>query len=123
VIVGEVDENGRFSVANREIPDVALTSGLANNIVYYLFPASTRDHIYAQYYGRLFKYMQPFPVNLEGRSFDFLIEVYDWQKKPVRLLHPDNDILRFYIHEKTDKLYAWNPLKDFDYLLEYDLSK
>jgi hypothetical protein len=123
VIVGTLDGEGRFPGINYKIPNTELTENTIDNVVYYLFPISTENYIYTQYYGKQFKYMQPFPLNIEGRSFDFLIEVYDWEKNPVRLLHLDNDILRFHINEKTNKLYAWNPLQDFDYLLEYDLSQ
>jgi hypothetical protein len=122
-IVGTLDEDGKFLKTNYNVPHPKLNEKLIDNIAYYFFPVSTADYIYAQYYGKSFKYMQPFPFNIEGRSFDFLIEVYDWQKKPIRLLHLDSDILRFCINEKTNKLYAWNPLEDFDYLLEYDLQQ
>jgi len=123
VVVGELSGNGHFLRTDFQKPNIDLSEKLIDNIIYYMFPVSTQHYFYTQYYGKRFKYMQPFPFNIEGRDMDFLIEVYDWQKKPIRLLHLDSDILRFIIDEKTDKLYAWDPSKDFDYLLEYDLNK
>ncbi|MDR1371919.1 MAG: TolB-like 6-bladed beta-propeller domain-containing protein [Dysgonamonadaceae bacterium] len=122
-VTGTIDEAGHFWGTDFQYPNIMLKDKATDNILYYLFPSATEDYFYTQYYGRLFKYMQPFPINTEGRSMDFLIEVYDWQKNIVRLLHPDSDILRFTVDKKTNKLYTWNPLKDFDGLLEYDLNK
>jgi hypothetical protein len=123
VIVTYVDDNGIFKKNNAsDFPAVTVNKTLYNNVVYYLFPVTTSSLIYTQYYGKRFKYMQPFPLNTEGRSMDFLVEVYDWDQNPKRLLHLDSDILRFYVNEKTQKLYAWHASKDFDYLLEYDLN-
>ncbi|MDR1562930.1 MAG: TolB-like 6-bladed beta-propeller domain-containing protein [Dysgonamonadaceae bacterium] len=123
IVVTHVDERGYFTEKDHAMPDIALNKKSTENIWYYLFPIATSSYYYTQYYGKLSKYMQPFPFNLEDRSLDFLIEVYDWQQKPVRLLHLDSEIIRFYVNEKTQKLYTWNPLKDFDFLLEYDLKK
>lgn len=38
------------------------------------------------------------------------------------MLEFDSDILRCTIDEKRKKIYTWNLLKDFDYLLCYDMN-
>ncbi|MCL2311746.1 MAG: hypothetical protein FWC41_04555 [Firmicutes bacterium] len=43
---------------------------------------------------------------------------------PLVLLELDNDFVRCTIDERRKTIYAWGPLKDFDYLLiyEYDIK-
>jgi hypothetical protein len=122
VVIGDVNHDGTFGTTTYQYQSTSIVKKLRDNMVYYLFPVATKERVYAQYYGRPFQQMQPFPINLSERNFDFLIEVYDWDKKPLRRLHLDSDILRFRIDERTNKLYAWSMLSDFDYLLEYDLN-
>jgi hypothetical protein len=122
VIIGLLDEEGKFTKIDHAFKDVTFNSQIVENVFHYMFPIATENFVYTQYYGRLFYYMQPFPFNMKGRNFDFLIEVYDWEKNSIRILHLESEILRFYINRKTNKLYAWNLLEDFDYLLEYELQ-
>jgi hypothetical protein len=122
IVTGAVRPDGQFDPVDfKSTAASGLAPKLMDNVAYYMFPVMTSNYIYAQYYGRLFKYMQPFPVSPK-RIFDFIIEVYDRDKRIVRQLHLDSDILRFRVDERTDKLYTWSMFSDFDNLLEYDLS-
>lgn len=123
LIVGHVDDNGFFKEKDYQFSNNNFTpdKNRYDNILYYLYTAGDEEFIFAQYYGYKFRELAPFPLNLGRRHFDFLIEVYDWDRNPITLLSLDEDIMRMYIDSKKNKMYAWNPLKDFDYLLEYDI--
>ena len=124
VKTGKVLPDGKFSVDRNLLSHCTMnsTTNIDENIAYYLFPQITEKRLYTQYYGYSFLRMQPFPINKYGRIFNFLIEVYDLEKNPIARLTLDSDILRFIVDEENKKLYAWNYLDDFDYLLEYDIS-
>jgi hypothetical protein len=118
--------NGLFE--NKNISLSAYTrsymdSHLYNNMYYYMFVEATPNFIFAEYYGYSFLQLQPFPVNTGCRHFDFILEVYDWNSDKKAILEFDSDILRCTIDEKREKIYTWNPLKDFDYLLCYDMNE
>ena len=66
--------------------------------------------------------LQPFPINMKGRHFDFYIEVYDWNLAPVARLKFDNDLIKLCIDEERHKIYTWNPMKDFDNILVYSID-
>jgi hypothetical protein len=100
-----------------------MDSHLDNNMCYYLFVESTPNFIFAEYYGYPFLQLQPFPANMGSRHFDFILEVYDWNLDKKAILEFDSEILRCTIDEKRKKIYTWNYLKDFDYLLCYDISE
>lgn len=76
---------------------------LYENLYRYVYLYSTSDLIFAQYSGYKFKALQPFPVNIWKRHFDFLMEVYDWDLKPKALLEFDNDFLRCVVDEKKKR--------------------
>lgn len=97
-----------------------ITNKLYENVCQYTYVNSTSDWIFAQYSGYKFKALQPFPINMGKRHFDFLMEVYDWDLNPKAQLEFDNDILRFVIDEDRKRIITWDPLKDFDYLLIYN---
>lgn len=124
LIIGEVDDEGFFKNKNCKLEkkDFVPDKAIYENILYYPHAASSENFIFVQYYGYLFRQLTPFPFNLGKRHFDFLIEVYDWNKNPITVLSLDEEILRIYVDNKRNKLYAWNPLKDFDNLIEYDIS-
>ena len=92
---------------------------LYENIYRYIYVNSTSDLIFAQYSGYKFKTLQPFPMNIGKRHFDFLMEVYDWDLNPKALLEFDNDILRCTIDERRKRIITWDPLSDLDHLLVY----
>lgn len=123
--IGEIDSVGRF-VIDKTFEEGTFNSSYSpkksDNLTYYIFPEMSDRHIYAPYYGLQSLYLMPFPFNPYGRSFKFLIEVYDLNKSPIARLSLDSDLLRIVVDEKNGKLYTWNILKDFDYLLEYDIS-
>ena len=115
--VGKI-ENNKFVIDNKK-PSIEFNKNPYKNHLYYLYVKATSNHIFAQYYGYLFMQMQPLPINLGKRSFDFLIEVYDWNLNPLVLLELDSNILRYAVDENRKTIYTWNPLADFDYLLLY----
>lgn len=124
VKTGKVLPDGKFSV-DRDLSSPCTLNSTTNNdenIAYYMFSKITEKRLYAHYYGYPFLYMQPFPFNKYGRIFNFLIEVYDLDKKPIARLTLDSDILKFVVDEENQKIYTWDFLDDFDYLLEYDIS-
>jgi hypothetical protein len=100
-----------------------MSSHLVDNMSYYLFVESTPNFIFAEYYGYPFKQSAPFPINTGSRHLDFILEVYDWNLNKKAILEFDSDILRCTIDEKRKKIYTWNHLKDFDYLLCYDMNE
>jgi hypothetical protein len=97
---------------------------LDDNMCYYMPIESTSDFIFAEYYGYPSKRLQPFPINIEGQKLDVIVEVYDWNLDKKAILEFDsNGIIFFIIDEKSRKIYTWDLLKDFDYLLCYDISE
>jgi sulfur relay (sulfurtransferase) DsrF/TusC family protein len=100
-----------------------IDSNLGNNMYYYLFVEATPNFIFAEYYGYPSLQLQPFPVNMGRRHLDFILEVYDWNLDKKAILEFDSEILRCTIDEKRKKIYTWNYLKDFDYLLCYDIRE
>ncbi len=100
----------------------SIASQLYSNMYYYMFVESTPSFIFAQYLGYPFKRLQPFPLNMGGRHFDLIFEVYDWELKKKAILEFDGDILRCTIDEQRKKMYTWDPLKDFDYITCYDIK-
>jgi hypothetical protein len=99
-----------------------IDSNLFNNMYYYLFVEATPTFIFAEYYGYPFMQLQTLPINMGSRHFDFILEVYDWNLDKKAILEFDSETLRCTIDEKRKKIYTWNYLKDFDYLLCYDIS-
>lgn len=125
VRIGTILENGKFEMDKTFSSDKCTlnsTEDMDSNTLFYLFPQITDKHVYAPYYGLPFLSMKPFPFNLKGRSMMKHLEVYDLEKKPIARLSIDCEFLKFIVDEKTKKLYTWDFLKDFDYLLEYDIS-
>lgn len=116
---GKFEMDKTFSSDNCELNSI---EDIDSNTLFYLFPQITEKYVYAPYYGLPFLSMKPFPFNLKGRSMMKHIEVYDLEKKPIARLSLDGEFLKFIIDEKAKKLYTWDFLKDFDYLLEYDIS-
>ena len=112
-------ENNKFIINNKKLTSSGVNQSLYKNSLYYLYTTTTSEHIFAQYYGLPFIQLQPFPINMKKRNFNFYIEVYDWNLNPLVLLEFDSDILRCAIDEKNKTIYTWNPLEDFDYLLVY----
>ncbi len=124
--VFSLNESGKFVITDKTMHLINKTPFIKerfyHNNFYYMFPIITSNKIFALYYGLPFIYLQPFPINKKGRSFSFHIEVYDYDNTPIALLKLDSDILRICVDEINQKIYAWNPNKDFDYLLIYDIS-
>lgn len=126
ITINTCDTTGLFK--NRNISLTAFTpnyvsSQLYENMYYYMFVEATSDFIFAQYFGYPFKRLQPFPLNMDSRHFDLTLEVYDWSLKKKAIIEFDNDILRCTIDEKRRKIYTWDPLTDFDYILCYDIKE
>lgn len=122
---GKISSEGKFDFNQTilsEKCDLKSIKDIKENILYYIFPYITQRRIYAPYYGLPFQLMQPFPFNLKSRSFMNEIEVYNLYNEPVALLSIDSEILRVIVDEENEKLYTWDFLKDFDYILEYDIS-
>jgi len=124
IFITEVDINGNFTKREHEFKNNHLDSrkSIYDNILYYSFSSAEEKYIFAQYYGYKFKRLAPFPINLGERSFDFLIEVYNWEKQPIAILELDDNFFRIFMDNKNKKILTWNPLKDFNYLSEYDIS-
>ncbi len=123
--VNKCSSNGGFienSSSLKEFLHHTYTDELYENIYRYVYLYSTSDLVFAQYSGYKFKTLQPFPMNIGKRHFNFLMEVYDWNLNPKFLLEFDNDFLRCVIDEKRKRIITWNFLKDFDFLLVYDYS-
>lgn len=97
-------------------------NALYENFFYYMFPVMTDKYIYAIYMGRIMKQLQPMPINMGKRYFDAYIEVYDKEMNPIKRLKLDNDFMRIAVDEDNNVFYTWDPLKDFDYLLKYNLK-
>lgn len=97
-------------------------NALYENFFYYMFPVMTDKYIYAIYMGRIMKQLQPMPINMGKRYFDAYIEVYDKEINPIKRLKLDNDFMRIAVDENNNVFYTWDPLKDFDYLLKYNLK-
>lgn len=120
------NESGLFEVdeilLNNHTPGM-ISPTLYDNLYYYLFVEATNDFVFAQYYGYPFKGFQPFPINMGKRHFDSVLEVLDWSLNKKAILEFDSDILRCTIDEKRKKIYTWNPLNDFDYILSYDIKE
>jgi hypothetical protein len=115
---GKIEKYG-FSINNKELKSTNIGKDIYENISYYPYVTATRDHIFAQYYGFPLRRLQPFPMNVKKRVFNFYLEVYDWSLNPLILLEFDSEILRCTINEKSKTIYTWNPSEDFDYLLVY----
>lgn len=98
------------------------SSSVYDNKLHYAYVHPSAENVFAQYSGYKFKTLQPFPMNLGKRHFDFLMEVYDWELKPKAILEFDNNILTCVIDEKRKKIIAWDPLQDLDYLLVYEYN-
>jgi hypothetical protein len=123
VIVGELDNNYymHFKEEKNAINALDFDQDKYSNTVYYMFMLSSDKYLYAQYMGLPFKVFQPFPLNLDGRNFKTLMEVYDWEMNKKAIIDFNLDVLRFTLDEKNKCLYTWNPLEDFDYLYKYSL--
>ncbi|MDR1981036.1 MAG: hypothetical protein LBQ39_05365 [Tannerellaceae bacterium] len=123
VITGELDHHYymRFNQEKITANVSDFDQDKYSNTVYYMFMLSSDKYIYAQYMGLPFKVFQPFPLNLDGRNFKTLMEVYDWEMNKKALIDFNLDVLRFTMDEKNTCLYTWNPLEDFDYLYKYPL--
>lgn len=123
--VNKCSNSGKFierSSSLKKFLHHTYTNDLYENMYRYVYLYSTSNLVFAQYSGYKFKALQPFPMNIGKRHFDFLIEVYDWELKPKALLEFDNDFLRCVVDEKRKRIITWDFLKDFDYLLVYDYS-
>lgn len=123
LISGEVDECGKF--INKKYPhlksDFIPSKTLYDNINYYNYPQMSNNFIYAQYYGYNFRNLAPPPFNLKGRNYNYLMEVYNLDLQPIALLDFDHESYRFYINKEGDKMFFWDPLKDFDNLLIFNV--
>jgi hypothetical protein len=116
-------ENFRFRHPNKVLNASNFTpfsqKQLHENNLFYSYVSITSNYIFAQRLGLPFKVLQPFPLNMAGRNFKFVIEVFDKELNPVAVLEPDKDILRCLIDEKQKCIYTWDPLNDFDQILKY----
>lgn len=123
LVWGEVDAAGNITMRERVIDYESVPErSLYDNIRYYVYVYLSSDFTFAQYSGRLFRELQPFPLNLGTRRFDMLLEMYDRKGNPVALIDLQQDFLRCKIDEKNKKIYTWNFFEDFDHLLVYDYS-
>ncbi|MDL2310191.1 TolB-like 6-bladed beta-propeller domain-containing protein [Parabacteroides sp. OttesenSCG-928-B22] len=124
IITGEIDENGFFSKKEYKVINSNFTpcNEIYDNVFYHAYPAIFEDFLFIPYYGYVFRETAPFPLNLKRRHFDFVIEVYDWNKTPLCVITLDSDFLFLYIDCIEEKMYILDVTIDFDYLLEYDLS-
>jgi hypothetical protein len=121
VITGELDHNYYMNFKEEKIANnmFDLNEDLYSNTIYYMFMLTSDKYLYAQYMGLPFKVFQPFPLNINGRNFKSLMEIYDWDMNKKAIIDFDRDVLRFTLDEKNKCLYTWNPLEDFDYLYKY----
>lgn len=123
LIRGEVDDIGNITMIESVIECENIPKkSIYDNTLYYMYVYLYSDFIFAQYSGYLFKDLQPFPINLEKRKFDMLLEVYNRDGEPIALIDLQHDFLRCKIDEKNKRIYTWNLFEDFDYLLTYDYS-
>ena len=125
--VGELDNEYKFHVhEGPKLKNYALAptnpDKLYKNYFYYMFPSVTSELLFLPYLGQEATVLQPFPINLKGRHFDFYIEVYDWSLNPIARLKFDNDLIKLCIDEERHKIYTWNPMKDFDNILVYSID-
>lgn len=121
ISLNQCSDNGKFENKVTDIKNKVtnINSQLRKNIYHYPYIYSTSDLILAQFSGYKFQQLQPFPINLGKRHFDFQMEVYDWNLNPKAILEFDNNILRCEIDEKTKRIITWDPLEDFDHFLVY----
>jgi hypothetical protein len=121
---GILDNNYRFNFKSlslkKECPYI--DTKLYENTMYYMFIESTDSYIFAQYVGRPFIELQPFPINKNKRDFHMLFEVYDWNMNKVALLRLSDNATRCSIDEKRKVLYTWDVLNDFDFIYKYKLD-
>lgn len=124
ILIGEVREDGSINLDETEyLVDSPLKPSLYDNRYYYMYTLLSDKYLFAQYVGYMFRDLQPFPLNMNKRKFDMLLEVYTLDKKAICCLDLQHDILRCKIDEKHNKIYTWNMLEDFDNLIIYDYSK
>ena len=125
--VGELDDDYKFQVhEGAKLTNYGLAptnpDKLYKNYFYYMFPSATSELLFLPYLGQEATVLQPFPINLKGRHFDFYIEVYDWSLNPVARLKFDNDLIKLCVDEERHKIYTWNPVEDFDNILVYSIE-
>lgn len=124
ILIGEVGEDGSIGLDETEYPvNSPLERSLYDNRYYYMYTLLTDKYLFAQYVGYKFRALQPFPLNMNKRRFDMLLEVYSLDKKALCCLDLQHDVLRCKIDEKHNKIYTWNMLDDFDNLIIYDYSE
>lgn len=124
ILMGEVGEDGSIGLDETEYSvDSPLERNLYDNRYFYMYTLLSDNYLFAQYVGYMFRDLQPFPLNMNKRKFDMLLEVYSLDKKALCCLDLQHDILRCKIDEKHNKIYTWNMLEDFDNLIIYDYSK
>ena len=87
-----------------------------NNYVYYVYVASGKEYVLAQYYGRKLIEMQPFPRNLSGQNLKFDLELFDRNLNPIRKFQTNTDFLRAFLDEKRHRIYYWDANNDFEEL-------
>lgn len=123
ITANQSDDRGLFQTnvvsMTKERPN-NFNSSLYDNMYHYIYVYASADNVFAQYSGYKFKTLQPFPMNMGKRHFDFLMEVYDWDLKPKALLEFDNNIMTCIIDEERKRIITWDPLEDLNYLLVYD---
>ncbi|MCY4778305.1 BF3164 family lipoprotein [Sphingobacterium sp. UT-1RO-CII-1] len=121
ISLNRCSDDGKFENKVTDIKNKVtdINSQLRKNIYQYPYIYSTSELILAQFSGYKFQQLQPFPINLGKRHFDFQMEVYDWNLNPRAILEFDNNILRCEIDEKSKKIITWDPLEDFEHLLVY----
>ncbi len=125
--VGELDDNYKFQVHDgAKLKNYGLAPNdpdkLYKNNFYYMFPSATSELLFLPYLGLEATTLQPFPINLKGRHFDFFVEVYDWNLNPIARLKFDNDLIKLCIDKDRNKIYTWNPVEDFDNILVYSIE-
>jgi|GEM_PF-1514679 hypothetical protein len=123
--IGKLNSDFTFSFDDKKVRNERLMErqeDFYDNILYYMFLSASKDYVYAQYMGVPFLDLQPIPLNFKPRNFNWLLEVYDWNKNKVAIIDFDQNLLRCIIDEQKRCIYAWDPLEDFEYLYIYDLS-
>lgn len=121
VFISSLDDDFTFRTNKVSLKEKTpyIQSKLFDNTFYYIFVYASKKYLFAQYYGFPFSDLQPFPIHIGTRNFNYLFEVYDWELHKKTLVEFDSDILRCAVDEKRKTIYTWNPLEDFDYILLY----
>lgn len=84
------------------------------NVVYYEFVTSSNNYVYALFANK--------PWGELEKNHSSIIEIYDWNGKPKKILNLKQGISSFIVDENEHTLYAINPDENEDAILKYQIE-